>query len=236
MIAQRSNKNLICTVILLTLFNLICSSCSPTLVYESAERQAKKIKNILIKPICKNRAFISADLNNFLSKRFPMKSPVRMGIIPFSVPANLATFNLELPGLDTELARKVQAEILTYEQVPITELFYRLDWPGKKEEFFSGNHGSLSFARQAGYDLTLVGYIEASDAFGKMIVQTKIIEVESGITIKYLQSEIDLSEKRKFNRKSSWFFSDRRPDIILTKTLVEEAAHCIAEGLMEIKD
>ena len=48
---------------------------------------------------CNFHAYIQEDLDAYVSKRFPLKAPVRMAIMPFSVPANLTGYTDELPSV-----------------------------------------------------------------------------------------------------------------------------------------
>ena len=108
---------------------------------------------------CKSRAYIGTNLTDFITKRFNTHAPVRVGIIPYSTPANLAPgYGAETPSFGTQLARRIQQELVATEEIPMLEVFNREDWPGKKDEFYTGNFGAISFARQAGYDVIIVGY------------------------------------------------------------------------------
>ncbi|MCB0340129.1 MAG: hypothetical protein KDD53_11020, partial [Bdellovibrionales bacterium] len=152
------------------------------------------------------------DLNEYISKRFPLKAPVRMAVIPFSVPANLSGYSDEHPSVGSKLAWKIHSLLLTTGRVPIVEVFNRQDWPGKKEEFFVGNFGAISNALEAEYDLVLIGYVEPLSTSHGMTIYSKVIDVDGGITVFYgridantVVDDIDPPMVAAFNK------SNRRP-------------------------
>jgi len=192
----------------------------------------------LYKETCNTRAYIQLVVEDYLTKRFPLKSPVRMAIIPFSVPANLASAGSESPGLGNELAWKVHAYLLETGQIPVVEVFNRVDWPGKKDEFFTGNYGALALAREAGYDLVLVGYLDHITTPTRMAVHTKLIEVESGITMYYGRSSVESLDPR-FQRRapwwlpgSFWWHSNEDPGNMLFNSTADQLAQCVVKGLL----
>jgi len=177
---------------------------------------------------CNTRAYVRTDLQSFMDQRFTPKSPVRTGVIPFVVPANLSARSAQQPGLGNELAWSLQRKLLETEVFPIIEVLNREDWPRKKEEFFTGNFGALAFARDAGYDLIVVGYLDPFDRLDTWNVHTKIIEVASGITIWYGTSKVYTSRADMWEVSSTAGLTDRRPDLFFTKPLLETVTQCIA--------
>lgn len=179
---------------------------------------------------CNSRAYIQRDLEQFISARFHSKAPVRLAVIPFTVPANL-TAKRNTPGLQNELAWKVHQELASKNRLPIVEVFNRQDWPQKAEEFFTGNFGAISFSREAGYDLVLVGYLENFKSLDTMVAHTKIIEVESGMTVWYGKTTAH-SRRPDFNQiESRLWLEDKRPDLIYSGPLVDDLARCIVNGV-----
>lgn len=168
---------------------------------------------------------------DYLSRRYNSKSPVRVGVIPYSVPANLATESAQLPGLDNQLAWGVQQNLLSSEEVPIVEVFDRMGWPGKKNEFFSGNFGAIQYGRQAHYDFVIVGYVPTTDDLQHLSAFTKLIEVESGITLHYGKSTINGNDP-EFMREGSWLFGKDRPDKIQLRSMTEQLPRCIVMGIL----
>jgi hypothetical protein len=163
-----------------------------------------------------------------MDQRFTPKSPVRTGVIPFVVPANLSARSDQQPGLGNELAWATHRKLLETGVFPVIEVLNRQDWPRKNEEFFSGNFGALAFARDAGYDLIVVGYLDPLVRLDTWTVHTKIIEVASGITLWYGTSTVDTVRADMLETSSSIGMTDRRFDMLYTKELVDTVTSCIA--------
>ncbi len=180
---------------------------------------------------CTNHAYTQLNLEDYLTRRFHSKAPVRLGVVPFSVPANFASRGVESPGIDMKLAWQVQSKLLAGGIVPIVEIFNRLDWPGKKDEFFTGNFGALSFAREAGYDMVLVGYVQPINSLQSMTVQTKVIEVESGITVWYGESIVTPYDPNFERSNKWWWFGETRPDILNLDLTLNDLSNCIVQGI-----
>jgi hypothetical protein len=108
---------------------------------------------------------------------------VRVGIIPFSAPVNIAYAGSEFPGLGMELTEELQRRLMETGALPIVEILNRQDWPGKKEEFNTGNFHALVMARDAGYDLIIVGSVERVNDLKTLAAMVRLIEVESGTTV-----------------------------------------------------
>lgn len=184
---------------------------------------------------CNSRAYARAILSDYLTTRFHSNAPVRLAVIPFSAPANISGFSNERPGLGNELAWKVQSEILRTGQVPIVEVLNRQDWPGKKEEFFTGNYGATALARDAGYDLALVGVVETPTSLDRLSIYTKLIEVESGITVWYGKTEVTTYGPDLQKLRASMYMEDRRPDFLAMPGLIERLAQCVAQDITSEK-
>jgi hypothetical protein len=180
---------------------------------------------------CKSRAYIQMNLADFISERFRSNAPVRLAIIPFTVPANLATRSIDQPGLDTTFTARLHEELLRRGIVPIVEVLNRHDWPGKKEEFSVANFGSLSFAKEAGYDFVLVGQIEPLRAGDRMAANAKLIEVESGITLYYGRTEAFTWRGDGKTVTDTLGITKRRPDINYSFELNGELARCVADEI-----
>ena len=210
-------------VIFLTLLLIfLLSSCASYFRY--AEQ--------LYKDPCKIHAYVRTPVADYLSRRFNSHAPVRVAIIPFSVPANLASMGNERPGLGNELAWQVHAKLLRSGELPVVEVFNRQDWPGKKEEFFTGNFGALALAREANYDLVLVGYLDDIHDLGEMAVFGKLIEVESGITVWYGKSAVETLDP-DFQHQGPWWWADkRRPDKLQRVGLTQDLAACFTRNLL----
>lgn len=180
---------------------------------------------------CNSHAYVRTVLSDYISNRFHRDSPVRLAVIPFSVPANISSVNSERQGLGNELAWKTQAYLLGREATPIVEVLNREDWPGKKDEFRTGNFGAIALAREAGYDLVLVGYLDSMRSLEEATLHTKLIEVESGITVWYGTTRA-VTYRRDANEAVDFFgIQDRRPDMIATSALADKLAKCVAEEI-----
>ncbi len=180
--------------------------------------------------VCKTRAYIRLGLADYISKRYHSDAPVRLGVIPFTVPANLATVNAERPGLDAQLAWRIQAELLEQQQIPIVEFLPRQDWPGKKDEFFTGNYGAIRLARDAGYDLVFVGYVDALRSTTELVAYGKILDTESGVTVWYGKSDVNTQRKELQDLRSSIGLQPERTDIIYASPLIDELARCVVKN------
>ena len=158
-----------------------------------------------------------------------------MGIIPFVVPANLTQKPLQYRGLGNEMAFQLQAHFLNKEVIPISEVLNREDWPGKKDEFYTGNFGALSQAREAGYDLILVGIVDSYNPFAEVIASTKLIEVESGVTLWYGKTTAH-TMRRDYERGSDYLnLEDRHPSHSFGEKLTETLTKCIANEILSEK-
>ena len=182
---------------------------------------------------CKSYAYNRSILADHLSSRFNTGEPVRLGIIPFNVQANLAYNSVERPGLGYELASRVHAELLKSGQIPIVELMNRTDWPGKKEEFFTGNYGAIYQARDAGYDLVMTGYVEPLHTLDSMTVYTRIIEVESGLTLWYGRTVV-VSMRPEVHTTAEILGMERRdPSRVYFYPMIGEVAQCVANAILK---
>lgn len=181
---------------------------------------------------CKSHAYSRTALSDFLTARFHSNSSVRLAVIPFSAPANISGLNSERPGLGLELSRKVHAQMLQTGLVPIVEVLNRQDWPGKKEEFFTGNFGAIAMAREAGYDLLLVGYVEKFKSLDRIKAYTKLIEADSGITVWYGDTEV-FTNRSQLPKTDVGLWGEQRPraDLLNMPAMTESLARCIVSAV-----
>jgi hypothetical protein len=180
---------------------------------------------------CKTRAYVRSIIPDYLSTRFHSQSPVRLAILPFTAPANLAYRGPEIPGVGNIIARQLHAELVASNQFPIVELFNRQDWPGKSDEFSTGNFGALRTARDAGYDLVLTGKVLPVQAIDKMTVEFKLIEVEGGITIWYGNTVARTHIQQSQKELGFFGFGQETPSNIGTNELASTSAACIAAAI-----
>jgi len=178
---------------------------------------------------CKNRAFIGSNLRAFVSSRFHNPEAVRLGIIPFSSAANLS------PEIGRTLAMRIHQEMLPAGDVPLIEIFNRQDWPGKSEEFYSGNFGAISIAREANYDLVMVGMLAPMTRLDELVADIKIIEVDSGTTVYYGRSSFRTGDDDVTSNLDSLWLAQRKPNALVTPMVVDKLARCAVHGMRQVE-
>ena len=181
---------------------------------------------------CKTHAYVETVLEDYLSRRYQSGAPVRMGIIPLVVSVNLTQKPFLYRGLGNELAYQIHAHFLNNEAVPIVEVLNREDWPGKKDEFYTGNFGALSQAREAGYDLILVGMVDEYIPTSHITASSKIIEVESGITIWYGKTTAQTTSGAYLKAADYIGIEKRDPSKSFGGELSQELTRCIAKEIL----
>lgn len=212
-------KAALIAVILLT-FLSGCSTVSTTLNLHPEEQ-------------CNSRAYLRIPFHEYLRKRFPLYSPVRVGIIPFSTPANLAPRHDDLPGVGNTLVWQLRNELLASGEIPIIEIMDRDAWPEKSREFQTGNYRSIEMARHAGYDLVLVGHVSNARTADSMTVQAKLIEIENRLTIWNGESTVTTNRtERERSIPTRWWLT-REPSNLHTNILLDEMAKCLASNLLD---
>jgi hypothetical protein len=179
--------------------------------------------------VCKTRSYVHTVATDYIGSRFQDGARVRLGVIPYSVPENLAARSDRQPGLGLQIAEQIQAKALEYQAVPIVEVLNREDWPGKRDEFFKGNFGSISMGREAGYDLILVGVFQYGDRLDKAIAYSKLIDVDGGITLWYGRTEVHGFRDDLRAVSSSLGLESRRPDLLYFSPLYEKLSSCIID-------
>ncbi len=180
---------------------------------------------------CNTRAWVRTDLESFIYQHFKNGQQARVGVIPFISQANLADRYDGQTGLGTQMAWAVQRELLATEVFPVVQMLAHEDWPGRKQEFFAGNFGSLAFARDAGLDFVLIGYIDWPDRLDKWVVHTKLIDVHTGTTLWYGSSTVSTVRPDMLEVSSTLGLTDRRPDMYHMQQIRDAAATCIARDM-----
>lgn len=181
---------------------------------------------------CNTRAYVRTDIGAYIDQRFKGGTTARMAVVPFVTQANFTAQNSELPGISDQLAWGVQRELLAYDTLPIVEVFNRQDWPGKKDDFFTGNFEALSLARNAGYDLVLLGYMERLVRLDRWVIHTKIIDVDSGTTLWYGTSTVVTNQPDLYEVSGTFGLTSQRPDILHIEPMTNAATACIARDIM----
>lgn len=163
------HKNLIVVILIINLISL--TACS--------------ILDITQKDPCNNHTNINMNLKKYVTTRYTKKKFIRLGIFPFSVPANLTSSSQDRPDFGMVLAQKLQPQILSSGVFTTAEVLNYSEWSGKKQEFFSNNLLAIEIGRNIGLDFIVVGYLAPQNHIEKMTVYTKIIDVNTGITLFY---------------------------------------------------
>ena len=144
---------------------------------------------------CKMRTYINMGLHDYVSTRFQKGAPVRAAVIPFDVPETFAPTGSDSVNFGRQLALKFISEMHRTAELPILELFNRDSWPGKHDEFFSGNYTAIQLARDAGYDLVVIGYFERPTNDRDLNIYTKLIDVTNGMTIWYAKTYVSSNSR-----------------------------------------
>lgn len=186
--------------------------------------------------VCKSHAYVQGDLADYITNRFHTEAPVRMAIVPFSVPVNLASSNQGMPDFGYTLAARAQREILKRDGVPIVEILARADWPGKAEEFFRGNFGAIAHARESDYDLVMVGVMERQRALNAATFFGKIIDVENGITVWFGKTTVESDPYPGMSLAYATGLADQRPDQIVSEELFDEGIQCLVEEMVHLEE
>lgn len=150
-----------------------------------------------------------------------------MAIMPFSVPANLATQDAARPGYDMLAARLLHAELLTANELPVVELLNRAGWPGNRDDFAFGNFEAIRQARDSGYDLLLLGQIAELSTPEAFTAYTKIIDVDSNTTVWSARYDIHSNRKNWQYLGANVAATRRRPDQFAFTPMLEKLAACV---------
>jgi len=181
---------------------------------------------------CKSRAYLRMPIADFISRRYPSNSPVRIAVIPFSVPANLAGKSVDEPSLGLRLATQLHSELIRPGELPLVEVLNREDWPRKKEEFFTGNFGAIQQARAAGYDLFVIGFVPEMTRRDALSAQVKVIEAESGITLYYGTVEAETNRPAWNDWAYTLHLTGRRSDLLSMQPMMAKLARCVADEVL----
>ena len=182
-------------------------------------------------PNCKMRAYIYRPLDELLNDISQNPQPLRIGIIPFTVPANLTAPIGSTTGLGHELAWRVQQILLEQEGAAIIEILNREDWPSKRSEFFPGNFGAISQAHESGYDVTVVGQLKELVSLNKAALLVKVIDVQKQVTISYLELETSVPNFLKKSRPPSFIGDQYDPSLYDANTLFTSLGTCAGERI-----
>lgn len=182
---------------------------------------------------CKSRAYTNASVEDYIRTRFHSQNMIRAAVIPFDVPEIFARSGNESENYGQVLAQKFHQELLRAGTVGIVELFARDTWPGKREEFFSGNYGAIELARNAGYDLVIVGYLDPLNDDRTLSLQTKIIDVSTNATVWYGQTEVESKDRAWKSVFSRARLLKQRPDRFVFPDRTDALINCTVAQIQE---
>lgn len=132
--------------------------------------------------------------------------------MPFDAPAGFSRWGKDEPSYGQQLASKFQLEMQKTGELGLVELFNVDNWPGKREEFFTGNFRALELARKAGYEMILVGSLQIPRGESTMVLYTKLIDVQNGVTAWSAQTTLTSSERDINTRMAQLGFGKNKPD------------------------
>jgi hypothetical protein len=182
---------------------------------------------------CQSHAYTQIPILEFISKRYTPNAPVRIGVVPGTAPANMSSLYIEQPSAGNQLAWRIQQDLLNYGQLPIVEVLNRQEWPGKKDEFFTGNFGAIRYAREAGYDIVIVSWIEPMRSPDTMTAFAKAIDVESGTTIYYGKSTAISNRQEYKNSVANLGILRRTPAEFPTSYVMDKLGQCVSQAIMK---
>jgi len=186
-----------------------------------------------IRDACKIHAYIYEPLWDVLSDQNDTVTPPRVGIIPFTVPANLTSTTTSTTGLGHELAWEIHQTLLQKQGQAIFEILNREDWPGKREEFYNGNFGGISQAYAAGYTYIIVGHLQPLTSLSKASLLIKVINVASHKSVSYIEVKRSIPHFHPSTRPPSFLDDGYEPSSYYPKKLFQPLARCAATYLWE---
>jgi hypothetical protein len=111
----------------------------------------------------------------------------------------------------------------------------RDDWPGKREEFWTGNFGALAQSREAGYDFVLVGFVDQMKSLDSMTVHSKIIDSDSGVTVWSGSTTVTTKKSQLDRGRFGDIFNHRiQPDQLYLEDMVSLAASCTTKEITTV--
>ncbi|MCC6933994.1 MAG: hypothetical protein IT292_12220 [Deltaproteobacteria bacterium] len=153
--------------------------------------------------------------------------------MPFWVEESFASGIGKSSDLGNDLARIFQRELIRSKEIPVVEIFFRDRWPGRRGDFNEGNYQALMLARNAGYDLVLLGRLLPITDPSVLITDTKVVDVLTGVTLWSGQTTHTSyrREQRELLGKTPFF--KNRPEIFDFSERVTELAECtVHEGIL----
>lgn len=181
---------------------------------------------------CKYWTYINVGWLDYLKARYNSQPFVRIAIIPFDVQENFAPPGNESLHYGRELARRFQSELQRTQELSIIEVFNQDRWPGKREEFFLGNHRAIQLARDAGYDFVIVGYLDELRNAEEMILFSKVIDTSNGVSVWYGKTMVFSRRRALRDLLADARLADARPELFHFPERAAELASCTVDGIL----
>ncbi|MCB0346899.1 MAG: hypothetical protein KDD66_17405 [Bdellovibrionales bacterium] len=178
------------------------------------------------------RTIVNQNIESYLSNRYHYNQPVRVAVIPFDVPETFARPGEDMHHFGRRLAKNFQEELLQRGTFSIVELFDRESWPGKRDDFFSGNYQSIDYARNAGYDFVLIGHMQDIRNDEQLVVYSKLIDVSNSVTVWSAKATVTSSQREINKGVDSVFKGTGRPELFYFSDQAEEVARCTVEEMI----
>lgn len=182
---------------------------------------------------CKFRTYANVGVLEFTKARFQPGQGVRLAVIPFDVPATFTRSWDETGTWGRDLAVLFQGEFFRSGEFGIVELFDRDRWPGKRFDFASGNYQAIEAARNAGYDLVLIGQLEELRDDYRLMFHTRLIDTAEGITL--WDGITELRSHRRGDREAlaRLRLVKDRPELFYFNERAEKAASCTVREIIK---
>jgi len=183
---------------------------------------------------CKIRTHTNAKLVDYVSGRFSSTTAVRALIIPFDVPESFAGSwnNYHDQHYGRELARLLRAELARTGELGIIELFAQNSWPGKRDEYFVGNYRAIQLAKDAGFQILILGHMEDLKNDEEMVILTKIIDATNNVTIWDAKTMVYSRDRAIGKLMGDMKLLRERPDLFNFPERAEEFAYCTVNFIL----
>lgn len=196
-------------------------SCSP-IIYQAP------------KSSCSIRSYTDVGFLGYLSRQKDNGNPIRLAVMPFEVPQNFVlTYKRNRGNIGNSLARDIQMELKRSGVIDVVEYFDNPSWPGKRAEFSKGNFDSLKNARQAGYNLVLVGYLEEITNESDLNLQLKIIDTANFVTIWHVRTTASSKARAERRYLSRFGLAKDKPALFDFSGRLDMLTKCSVSNLLK---
>jgi len=211
-------------VIILTLISLFSTGCSSKLLSWLHDNELQ----------CKNRAYIHIPVEEYINERYSSSPLVRVALVPFEVPASFSRNIAGWMNFQEEITQSLHVKLLESGKFQLLEIFKT--HPLRKDDFITGNYEITELAKQAGYDLLLVGQVGNLSGVTQLSGTAKLIDVNTGITVWYGQSQVGKVSYSTSRRDAFGVFGRDRPDYMPFRLLADQFTSCLVENIFSEED